>query len=102
MPSASGHSALEHSASERGISRSQARSMTICREGIVASSQTLASQAGAQALAAGGTAMDAAIVANIVLAVVEPMSCGIGGDLFAIYRENSNQRLSGINASGWS
>jgi gamma-glutamyltranspeptidase / glutathione hydrolase len=90
------------SAPEPGVSRSQARSMTICREGIVATSQTLASQAGAQALARGGSAMDAAIVANIVLAVVEPMSCGIGGDLFAIYRENANGRLSGINASGWS
>ena len=75
--------------------------MTICREGIVATSQTLASQAGAQALARGGSAMDAAIVANIVLAIVEPMSCGIGGDLFAIYRESANDRLSGMNASGW-
>jgi gamma-glutamyltranspeptidase/glutathione hydrolase len=46
--------------------------------------------------------MDAAIVANIVLTVVEPMSCGIGGDLFAIYRENHSGRLSGLNASGWS
>ena len=76
--------------------------MTICREGIVATSQTLASQAGAQALARGGSAMDAALVANIVLTVVEPMSCGVGGDLFAIYRQNDNGRLSGINASGWS
>lgn len=76
--------------------------MTICREGIVASSQTLASQAGAQALALGGSAMDAALVANIVLTVVEPMSCGVGGDLFAIYRQAGDGRLSGINASGWS
>jgi gamma-glutamyltranspeptidase/glutathione hydrolase len=76
--------------------------MTICREGIVATSQTLASQAGAQALARGGSAMDAAIAANIVLAVVEPMSCGIGGDLFAIHRESANDRLTGMNASGWS
>ena len=76
--------------------------MTICREGIVASSQTLASQAGAMALSRGGSAMDAAIVANLVLSVVEPMSCGIGGDLFAIYRESGTGRISGINASGWS
>src|SRR5579885_2064262 len=89
------------SPSEPGISRTQARSMTISRGGIVATSQTLASQAGAQALARGGSAMDAAIVANIVLAIVEPMSCGIGGDLFAIYREAANGRLTGINASGW-
>ena len=45
--------------------------------------------------------MDAAIVANIVLAVVEPMSCGIGGDLFAIYHESAKDQPSGINASGW-
>ncbi len=76
--------------------------MTICREGIVATSHTLASQAGAQALARGGSAMDAAVVANIVLAVVEPMSCGVGGDLFALYRENPTGRLTGINSSGWS
>src|SRR5579864_6061842 len=69
------------------LDRSSARSMVITQQGIVAASQTLASQAGAQALARGGSAVDAAIVANIVLAVVEPMSCGIGGDLFAIYRE---------------
>ena len=76
--------------------------MTISREGIVGTSQTLASQAGAQALARGGSAMDAALVANVVLAVVEPMSCGIGGDLFALYREEASGRLSGLNASGWS
>jgi gamma-glutamyltranspeptidase/glutathione hydrolase len=76
--------------------------MTISRAGLVATSQTLASQAGAQALARGGSAMDAAIVANIVLTVVEPMSCGIGGDLFALYREHPDSRLSGLNASGWS
>ena len=75
--------------------------MTICREGIVATSQTLASQAGAQALAVGGSAMDAAIVANVVLTVVEPASCGIGGDLFAIYRDHSTGQLTGINSSGW-
>lgn len=88
--------------SEPGISRSHGRSMTICRDGIVATSQTLASQAGAMALARGGSAMDAALAANIVLSVVEPMSCGLGGDLFAIYRENASGRVSGINASGWS
>ena len=81
--------------------RWQARSMVITRLGIVATSQTLASQAGAQVLARGGSAMDAAIAANAVLSVVEPMNCGIGGDLFAIYREASSGRLTGINASGW-
>lgn len=81
--------------------RSQGRSMVISRAGIVATSQTLASQAGAQVLARGGSAADAAIVANAVLAVVEPMSCGMGGDLFVIYREASSGKLWGLNASGW-
>lgn len=74
--------------------------MVITKRGIVATSQTLASQAGAMILARGGTAMDAAVGANAVLAVVEPMSCGIGGDLFALYYEAKSGRLTGINASG--
>src|SRR6266567_1562830 len=82
--------------------RSEARSMVISRYGIVATSQTLASQAGAQILARGGSAMDAAIAANAALGVVEPMSNGIGGDLFAIYWEAKTGKLTGINSSGWS
>src|SRR5512144_907934 len=81
--------------------RTQARSMVISQTGIVATSQTLASQAGAQVLARGGSAVDAAIAANAVLGVVEPMSNGIGGDLFAIYWEAKTGRLYGLNASGW-
>src|SRR3954451_8586049 len=81
--------------------RSQARSMVISGLGIVATSQTLASQAGAQVLARGGSAMDAAIAANAVLGVVEPESNGLGGDLFAIYRDAKTGKLTAINASGW-
>src|SRR3974390_3306275 len=81
--------------------RSQARSMIISDRGILATSQTLASQAGAQVLAHGGSAMDAAIAANAVLGVVEPESCGMGGDLFAIYWDGKTGKLTGINASGW-
>src|SRR5690348_6746455 len=81
--------------------RSQTRSITMSQRGIVATSQTLASQAGAQILARGGSAMDAAIAANAVLGVVEPESCGIGGDLFAIYWNAKTGKLSAINASGW-
>jgi gamma-glutamyltranspeptidase/glutathione hydrolase len=81
------------------MERAQARSMVITAGGIAATSQTLASQAGAQALARGGSAVDAAIVSNAVLSVVEPMMCGLGGDLFAIHRSASGE-LTGINASG--
>jgi gamma-glutamyltranspeptidase/glutathione hydrolase len=82
------------------MDRSQARSMVITQAGIVATSQTLASQAGAQVLARGGSAVDAAIAANAVLSVVEPYMCGLGGDLFAIYRDGKTGKLTGVNASG--
>ena len=79
--------------------RTQARSQVITQRGIAATSQTLASQAGAIILARGGSAIDAAIAANATLTVVEPMMNGIGGDLFAIVREPSG-RLTGLNSSG--
>ncbi|MCC6588766.1 MAG: gamma-glutamyltransferase [Bryobacterales bacterium] len=81
--------------------RWHARSMTISKRGIVATSQTLASQAGAQILARGGNAVDAALAANIALGVVEPMMNGIGGDLFVICRDGKTGKLSGLNASGY-
>ena len=75
--------------------------MTVARRGIVATAQTLASQAGAQVLARGGSAVDAAIAANAVLSVVEPMMNGPGGDLFALVWEAKTGQLTGLNASGW-
>jgi gamma-glutamyltranspeptidase / glutathione hydrolase len=81
--------------------RTQGRSMVITRFGIVATSQTLASRAGAQVLELGGSAVDAAIAANAVLGVVEPMSDGIGGDLFALVYEAKTGKIHGLNASGW-
>src|ERR1035438_8143511 len=81
--------------------RTQARSMVISDRGIVATSQTLASQVGAGGRPGGGSAMDAAIAANATLGVVEPESCGLGGDLFAIYWEAKTGKLTAINASGW-
>jgi gamma-glutamyltranspeptidase / glutathione hydrolase len=84
-----------------GGGRWQARSMVETKFGIVATSQTLASAAGAHVLEMGGNAIDAAIAANAVLGVVEPMSDGIGGDLFAIVYEAKTGKLYGLNASGW-
>jgi gamma-glutamyltranspeptidase / glutathione hydrolase len=81
--------------------RSYGRSMVISDRGIVATSHVLASQAGAQILARGGSAIDAAIAANAVLGVTEPMMNGIGGDLFLIYWDAESGKLHGLNASGW-
>src|SRR5215470_7073203 len=81
--------------------RSHARSMVVTRYGIVATSHVQASAAGAQILAKGGSAIDAAIAANAVLGVTEPMMNGIGGDLFAIYWDAKSGKLYGLNSSGW-
>src|ERR1017187_1822183 len=83
-----------------GQGRNYGRSQVITQQGIAATSQTLASQAAVQILARGGTAVDAAIAANAVLAVVEPMKNGLGGDLFVLYREAATGKLVGLNASG--
>jgi gamma-glutamyltranspeptidase/glutathione hydrolase len=88
-------------AAAEGQDRHYGRSMVMTRQGIVSTSQTLASQAGAQVLARGGGAVDAAIAANAVLAVTQPMLDGIGGDLFVLYWEASSGKLYGLNASGW-
>ncbi len=81
--------------------RSSARSMVVNRYGIVATSHMQASVAGAQILARGGSAMDAAIAANAVLGVAEPMMNGMGGDLFAMYWDAKTGKLYGLNSSGW-
>jgi gamma-glutamyltranspeptidase / glutathione hydrolase len=84
-----------------GQDRDYGRSMVITNKGIAATSQYLASQAGAQILAEGGSAVDAAIAANAVLGVTEPMMNGIGGDLFMIYWDAKTGKLYGLNSSGW-
>lgn len=80
--------------------RPHSRSTVYSSKGIVSTSHVLASQAGAQALARGGSALDAALAANLALSAVEPMMCGPGGDLFLIYYEAGTGRLHGLNASG--
>jgi gamma-glutamyltranspeptidase / glutathione hydrolase len=75
--------------------------MVITKEGIVASEQPLASQAGAQILARGGSATDAAIAANAAVGVIEPMMNGMGGDLFVMDWDAKTGHLAGLNSSGW-
>jgi len=84
----------------RAQDRTQARSMVLTRDGIVAAESPLAAQAGATILARGGNAVDAAVATNAVMGVVEPMMNGIGGDLFAIVYEAKAGKLYGLNASG--
>src|SRR5262249_2490991 len=75
-------------------------SVVTALHGMVATSQPLAVQAGLDVLKGGGKAADAAIGADAMLGVVEPMSCGIGGDLFVLYWDAKTERLYGLNASG--
>jgi gamma-glutamyltranspeptidase / glutathione hydrolase len=72
--------------------------MPLLAKNVVATSQPLAAQAGLQALAKGGNAVDAALAAAITLTVVEPTSNGIGSDAFAILWDG--EKLVGLNASG--
>jgi gamma-glutamyltranspeptidase/glutathione hydrolase len=81
--------------------RSQARSMVISRDGIVAAESPLAAQAGVRILEHDGNAVDAAIAANAVMGVVAPMMNGVGGDLFVIVYDAKTNKLYGLNASGW-
>lgn len=76
------------------------RSNTMARNGLVATSQPLAAQAGLNVLQAGGNAVDAAIATAATLCVVEPTSTGIGGDAFALIWMANEGKLFGINASG--
>ncbi|WP_296704935.1 gamma-glutamyltransferase, partial [Algoriphagus sp.] len=76
------------------------RSEVLARNGMAATSQPLATQVALDILKKGGTAMDAAIAANAVLGLVEPASCGIGGDIFAIVWDAKEKKLFGFNGSG--
>lgn len=67
---------------------------------MITADHPLAVQAGAAVLEAGGNAVDAAIAANLVMTTVRPHMCGIGGDLFMLIYNASDERLDALNASG--
>jgi gamma-glutamyltranspeptidase/glutathione hydrolase len=76
------------------------RSPVVAMHGMAASAHPLATQIGIDILKAGGNAVDAAIAMNAALGLMEPVSCGVGGDLFAIVWDAKTQKLYGLNASG--
>ncbi len=78
-----------------------ARSPVLASNGMVATSQPLASAAALRVLEDGGNAADAAITAAAVLNVVEPTMTGIGGDMFALVSIDGHGRPVGLNGSGW-
>ncbi|QQS49556.1 MAG: gamma-glutamyltransferase [Acidobacteriota bacterium] len=79
-----------------GRTRAAVRAMN----GMVATSQPLASAAGLRILQQGGNAIDAAVAAAAVLCVVEPMMVSAGGDLFAIVWHAGRKELKALNSSG--
>src|SRR3954466_12094632 len=76
------------------------RSVVMARNGVIATSQPLATAAGLRVLQSGGNAIDAAVTAAAVLSVVEPTMNGIGGDLFAIVYSAKDHKIHGLNSSG--
>jgi gamma-glutamyltranspeptidase / glutathione hydrolase len=76
------------------------RSVVYAPNGMIATSQPLATAAGLKVLQNGGNAIDAAVTAAIVLSVTEPHMTGLGGDLFAIVWSARDRKLYGLNASG--
>ena len=76
------------------------RSVVHAEHGMVAAAHPLAVQIGLAVLKDGGSAVDAAIAVNAALSFMEPVSCGLGGDLFAMVWDPETETLHGLNGSG--
>jgi gamma-glutamyltranspeptidase/glutathione hydrolase len=76
------------------------RSVVFGRTGAAATAHPLATLAAIDILRAGGSAVDAAIAANACLGFLEPVSCGVGGDCFAMIWDPKAGKLAGLNGSG--
>src|SRR3981081_397896 len=76
------------------------RSEVVARHGMVCTSIPAATQVGLDILNRGGSAVASVIAANATLGLMEPVSNGVGGDLFAIVYSAKENKLYGINGSG--
>ncbi|HNX48895.1 MAG TPA: gamma-glutamyltransferase [Thermoanaerobaculaceae bacterium] len=76
------------------------RSPVLARHGMVAAAHPLAVQVGIDVLKRGGSAVDAAIAVNAALGLMEPVSCGLGGDIYAMVWDRGTGKLWGLNGSG--
>ena len=76
------------------------RAVALGRDGMVSSAHPSATLAGVEVLKAGGTAADAAVAINAVLAVTQPNWCGVGGDVFCLYYEADTRRVHFLNGAG--
>ena len=76
------------------------RSMISARRGMVGASNPLAAQAGLNILRRGGNAADAAVATSAAMNVMDPGSCGVGGDCFALYFDANTRQVTALNGSG--
>ena len=76
------------------------RSPVLAPHGMASTSNPLSTQTAVTVLQNGGNAMDAAIAASAVQAVVEPECTGIGGDCFCLYSKAGSDKVIALNGSG--
>ena len=83
--------------STRSLTAQAGRQSVIGEIAMIAAANTLAVEAGAQMLADGGTAADAAVAVQLMLGLVEPQSSGLGGGAFALYWDAAEKRLTTLD-----